>query len=188
MADEMIDVYDKHGNKTRRVLLKSEVHKKSLWHAGAHLWIYDPKSEVLLQHRHPSKLLYPNTWDISVAGHTAAGDGPIETLVREAEEELGLAVDPEALQFIGVTIAHPKMPEGWVHRAIDWTYIVKMDINLKDIKMQATEVDDIRWIPLDEFEQDINNPQKFKEYSPRTRYIYQLAITEIREQIKRDKK
>lgn len=179
MTDEMIDVLDRWGNKTGEVLPKSEVHKRELWHAGAHLWIYNPKGEVLLQHRSPEKKIFPDTWDISVAGHVDSGEAPPQTLVREAKEELDLAIDPELLIFIGITYFDAKLPVGWIHRVFDWTYILQMEIDLKSLKFQETEVDGIKWHPLTEFENDINDPEAYKQYSERPRYVHQMAITEI---------
>jgi ADP-ribose pyrophosphatase YjhB (NUDIX family) len=35
-------------------------------------------------------------WDISAAGHVEAGHGALETAQRELQEEIGLALPPEA--------------------------------------------------------------------------------------------
>ncbi|PJE65704.1 hypothetical protein COU91_00075 [Candidatus Saccharibacteria bacterium CG10_big_fil_rev_8_21_14_0_10_47_8] len=180
MKDELIDVLDQWGNKTGEVLSKKEVHKRELWHAGAHLWIYNSKGEVLLQHRSPRKVIFPNTWDISVAGHVDSGEISPQTLVREAKEELELTIDPKRLRFIGTTIFDAKLPIGWIHRVFDWTYILQMEIDLALLKFQKTEVDDIRWHLVAEFERDINDPEVYKQYSSRPIYVYQMAITEMK--------
>ncbi|MBI5906506.1 NUDIX domain-containing protein [Candidatus Saccharibacteria bacterium] len=183
MNDGMIDVLDQWGDKTGEILPKTEVHKRELWHAGAHLWIYNSKGEVLLQHRSPGKKIFPDTWDISVAGHVDSGETPPQTLVREAKEELDLTIDPELLRFIGITFFDAKLPVGWIHRVFDWTYILQMEIDLKSLKFQETEVDDIKWHPMDDFERDINSPEIFKRYSARPKYVYQMAITEIQDML-----
>ncbi|WP_152186050.1 NUDIX domain-containing protein [Segeticoccus rhizosphaerae] len=50
---------------------------------------------VLLAHRHPSRQWYPDCWDL-VGGHVEPGEQPVEAVVRECLEELGVDVhDPQ---------------------------------------------------------------------------------------------
>lgn len=39
-------------------------------------------------------------WDVSVGGHFTAGDGSLETAVKETNEELGLDCGEDALRFV----------------------------------------------------------------------------------------
>ena len=41
---------------------------------------------------------FPGCYDISSAGHISAGDEPLETALRELEEELGIKAEPEQLK------------------------------------------------------------------------------------------
>lgn len=185
MKNEPVDVLDEYGNQIGKVLPKREVHEQGLWHGGAHLWIYNSKGEVFLQHRDPNKEIYPDAWDISCAGHIDAGETPRQTLVREAQEELGLDLDDQKLKYIGVTFVEDRMPPGWVHRVFDWTYITKMDFDLHQLKLEEGETTDAKWMSLDDFEADINDDERIKMYSPRHRYVYQMAITEMRSHLNR---
>lgn len=45
--------------------------------------------EVLLCHRHPERLSYPNVWDLP-GGHVDPGETPQQTAHRELGEELGI--------------------------------------------------------------------------------------------------
>jgi isopentenyl-diphosphate delta-isomerase len=183
MKEELVDILDEQMNQTGESMLKSEAHAKNLRHGGAHLWIYNSNGEVLLQLRHPTKVIRPNVWDVSVAGHISAGHQPKETIVREAEEELGLKIGPEKLKYIGTTEVEEPM-DGWVHRTFNWTYLTKMDFDLADLSPEMNEVADIRWISLDELEDDINDPEKSKKYSMSRKYVYDLAIEQIRNELK----
>lgn len=175
---------DEYGDKTGQVLPKKEVHQKGLWHGGAHLWICNSKGEVFLQHRSPAKEIYPDARDISCAGHIDAGETPIETLIRETAEELNLKIDGQQLKFIGITFVEDKMPAGWVHRVFDWTYVTQMDFDIHDLKLEEGETTDAKWLDLDDFEADINDPERIKNYSPRHKYVYEMAITEMRSHLK----
>jgi isopentenyl-diphosphate delta-isomerase len=182
VKEEQVDILNEKGEKTGQVLLKSEAHKRGLWHGGAHLWIYNSDWEVLLQLRHPTKVIRPNIWDVSIAGHIAAGDSPKVTIKREGKEELGLDLDPTKFYFIGIKKAEERIQDGTNHRALNWSYITKQDIDLKTLKLEAGEVADVRWIPLDEFENDLKDEKKSKKYTPArielfdevTSYIKQL--------------
>ncbi|MGN7246291.1 NUDIX domain-containing protein [Janibacter anophelis] len=46
---------------------------------------------VLLGHRHPQRRHYPDCWD-AVGGHIEPGETPMEALVRECREEIGVVV------------------------------------------------------------------------------------------------
>lgn len=180
-ADEMVDVLDEFGNKTGEVLSKRELHKRELWHRGAHVWIYNSRGEVLLQLRAPDKEIYPNTWDISAAGHLSAGDTPVVAALRETEEELGLTLEQSELEFIGVTRTIQKIPgAGYVHRVFDWNYIVRKELDAANLKLQVEELAEARWWPLDKFEADLHDPEKAEQFSPRPFYLYDMAITETR--------
>lgn len=182
MKEELVDILDEKGNRTGQTMMKSEAHDKSLRHGGAHLWIYNSKGEVLLQLRHRKKVIRPNVWDVSAAGHIIAGDTPKETAVREAKEELGLNVDPKKFKFIGVKKVAEPMPEGWTHRVFNWTYLTQLDLGLEGLELEKDEVTDIRCIPLDEFEADIHDPERSKKYTPTRLEFYAEVIDAIRRQ------
>lgn len=180
MKEELVDILDEDAKKTGKVMLKSQAHKESLRHGGAHLWIYNSKGEVLLQLRHPTKEIRPNVWDVSVAGHIVSGDNPKDTIVREAKEELDLDVDPSSFVFVGVHKVDDPTPGEWTHRVFNWTYLTLLEVDLKKLKLENDEVTDIRWVPLDKFKADIHDPERSKEYTPPLQELYDEVIKLIR--------
>ena len=60
---------------------------------------------VLLCHRHPDRKWYPNVWDVP-GGHIDAGESPLDALVRELREELGIEIDPT--RVVSVLRSSPK--------------------------------------------------------------------------------
>jgi len=106
---EIFDVYDERdrwiGTADRR-----EVHAKGLWHRTVHCWLVRkadgngidaPIAKVLFQQRSAGKDTNPGRFDITAAGHLAAGETP-EAVVRELEEELGVVVEFGRLSELGV--------------------------------------------------------------------------------------
>ncbi len=190
MKDELVDVLDEKGRKTGQVLLKSEVHRKSLWHGGTHLWIYNSKGEVLLQRRHPSKLIRPNMWDISVAGHIPAGKTPLENAIEEAAEELGLKVNPKKIKFVGTVKSQTLRPadkfsdKEWNHRVVNWVHLVEMDVNLQDLTLEEGETSDTRWVLIDEFDKEIHRKIN-NEFPPGIIHVHEFGIAKMRERLKK---
>lgn len=180
MKEEPVDILDEQGNKTGQSLLKSEAHKQGFWHGGAHIWIYNSKGEVLMQLRSPKKIVRPNIWDVSIAGHIAAGKSPLETLVEEAEEELGLKIKTEDLELLGSGTIDDIMDNGnWHHRVYLWIYALKRDdLNLAGLKLEEAETSEVRWTPISQLKADLDNPAMANQYSP-TPISYEMAISGI---------
>jgi isopentenyldiphosphate isomerase len=181
MTDELVDMCDENNNLIGlRKLLKSEAHKNGLWHRAAHIWIYNSKGELLLQLRAKGKLLYPDMWDISAAGHVSAGEEPLTSGLRELAEELGLKARQKDLQFFGVK----KIKEVYKqikNNEFDYIYFLKFDGDIKTLKLQAEEVQEIRFLPLKKIEEELkDNPNR---YVPHGDYW-----TEVIEEVKRRSK
>lgn len=51
---------------------------------------------MLLCHRHPDRRWYPDLWDLP-GGHIQPGERPVDAVVRELHEELGIEVDTNAV-------------------------------------------------------------------------------------------
>jgi isopentenyl-diphosphate Delta-isomerase len=183
MKKELVEILDEQAHKTGQTMYKSEAHRKSLRHGGAHVWIYNSKGEVLLQLRHPAKVIRPNVWDVSVAGHITAGDTPEVTAVREAKEELNLNLNSKDFTFIGIKKVDEKMPDGSCHRVFNWSYLLKLDLNLDTLKLETDEVSDVRWISVNEFEAELNNPTKSKMYTPTRIEFYTEVIEKVKSEL-----
>jgi isopentenyldiphosphate isomerase len=101
--DEYIDILNDTGEVSGKTCLKSEAHKKGLFHQSVHIWILDFDKNVLIQKRASNKDVFPNLWDVSVAGHISAGEQPEISAIREIEEEIGLSVAKDELKYLGTS-------------------------------------------------------------------------------------
>lgn len=144
MADELIDVLARDGSPTGVLKLKSEVHRDGDWHRSVHLWIITPDNRILLQRRAATKESHPRMWDISVAGHLSAGEGAIDAAQREAAEELGLWIDRAGLVPLGTVRTEWLLNDGrFLENEYNEIYVVRMEIELASLALQADEVDDV---------------------------------------------
>ena len=83
---------------------RSHAHAEGICHRTAHVWVVrmvDGKYQVLLQKRAEDKESFPGCFDTSSAGHIQAGDEPLESAMRELQEELGIHASPEQLNYAG---------------------------------------------------------------------------------------
>jgi len=69
---------------------RSSVHTLGLLHPVVHLHIIDRFSRIYIQKRSLKKDMYPGLWDTAVGGHVSYGESLLESLFREAREELNL--------------------------------------------------------------------------------------------------
>ncbi len=151
--EEKVDILDsKTGNPTGEVRLKKDAHRGGLWHRAVHVWLVNSKGEILLQHRSEDKESHPNCWDISAAGHVSSGEDAITSALREVKEEIGLDISPDKLKQIGEIIQQSVLNNGtFINNEYNNIYLVKMDLDINQFKMQVEEVKDLRWVPIPEF-------------------------------------
>ncbi|MBS1266092.1 MAG: Isopentenyl-diphosphate Delta-isomerase [Candidatus Woesearchaeota archaeon] len=160
MADELIDLVDENNNLIDRQVMKSKAHKKGLWHRSAHIWIYNSNKEVLLQLRAKDKKLFPNKWDMSVAGHVGDGEDVKQAAIREIKEEIGLEVDDKELEF--VNIRKSKIDNGVKNYEFIYVFVLKYDKDIKDLKIHKQELQKIEFFPVKFVKKDfIENPDNY---------------------------
>jgi len=189
MTDELIDILDSKGNPTGSRLMKSEAHANGLWHYSVHVWIFNSRGEVLLQKRAMSKDTFPGLWDISSAGHVSAGETPNEAAVRELGEELGIKAKTGDLKRAMVRELESEPRPGLHNNEHVHVYFLKFEGDAKSLKIQKKELEEVKFILLDEFEADLKDKEKKKAYAPNSRpHDYFLEIIRaIRKELEAEK-
>jgi isopentenyl-diphosphate Delta-isomerase len=178
MPDELIDVIDEEGNSLNTQMMKSEAHKKGLWHHASHLWIRNKEGQFLLQKRAKQKELSPGVWDVVVGGHVSAGETPDQAVLRETEEEIGLKISINDIKKLGSTKKIGEVPSWrFPHREHIHMYLYTFEGNIADLKLQEEEVEELKFMLLETFEKEIRDPEKKKFYVPDT--VYQLYTIEL---------
>ncbi len=149
MVKEMIDELDKRGEK-HGVIDKDVAHENGTWHRAVHVWLVNDENQILLQHRCAEKKLYPNTWDCSFAGHIGAGESPVQAVVREGKEEIGIDVDLEKLNLLFTNREMIKYKDINSNEFVD-VFLLKQDFNLDEMCFQKEEVSGAKYVSIDEF-------------------------------------
>jgi isopentenyldiphosphate isomerase len=149
---ELIDILDEQGNKTGAVETKPEVHRQGLWHRTAHIWCVNSKGEILLQHRSEQMENHPNMWDISAAGHISSGEDSRSASLREMKEEIGVEIEASDLEPIGVIKKQTILNNNtYFDNEFSDVYLVKLDLDIKQLRKQEEEVRALQWLPLADF-------------------------------------
>jgi isopentenyldiphosphate isomerase len=157
-TEELIEVLSETGEITGIVKPKSAVHRDGDWHRAVHVWIVTPAERLILQLRSREKITYPGLWDVSCAGHVSAGESAVESAVREFEEELGLSVTAEELEFVGTVVDRTSFRNGTHHEnEFQETYLLRREVRVEQLTLQGSEVDDVMLLPLDSFAQRVES-------------------------------
>lgn len=177
--DELIDILDANGKPTGNTELKSKAHRLGLFHATAHIWLYTKTGELLLQQRSVNKDIFPLLWDVSVAGHIGAGEKIEVSAVREIEEEIGLKVQEQDLEKIGVYKSMQTHSDTLQDNEFHHTFLCALKVPFGFLKKQESEVADLKLISLIHFEQELASNFLSKQYVPHAQGYYEKITDAI---------
>ena len=134
---ELRDLYDKDSNKTDKTYHKGEAIPEGYYPMVVMVVIRNSNGEFLMQKRVKSK---GGDWGVT-GGHPKAGETPIEGMITEVKEELGLDFSKE--DFI-------EYDSGCDGKDCYKMYFVNKDIDINDITIQEEELSEVRWFSMDE--------------------------------------
>jgi 16S rRNA (adenine1518-N6/adenine1519-N6)-dimethyltransferase len=89
--NELIQVVDRE-NRPVAATDRATVHRENLYHRSVHIFIRNPRGEMLLQRRSHRKDKFPGRWDSGAAGHVDANESYEAAAAREVIEELGIHI------------------------------------------------------------------------------------------------
>lgn len=182
--DEYIDIVTATGEPTGKTALKSEAHKNGWYHNTIHLWLYTKNGEILLQQRSHKKAIHPLLWDVSAAGHIDAGETFADAALRETKEEIGLTLQPEQLTKIGTQLHESSYANGTIQdNEFHQVYIAELKVNLSDLKPQEDEVEALKLVSFNEFEQLLKESETNNHFIPTNKSYYSFILDAIKAQL-----
>ena len=95
-----------------------------------------------------TKKVFPGLWDISVAGHIAAGESILDAALREVHEELGLEIKSEDLLKIGTRMHQVPHANGIQDNEHHHVFIAELKVPIERLSIQKEEVDDVQLFDL----------------------------------------
>ena len=178
MKEEFLEVYSPEGTKTGQKKSKSEIHRKGLFHSTVHVWIFTEERNILIQKRSKKKELNPGVWDVSVAGHIKFNENIKKAAKRETLEETGININTKDLLKIGVYRSINIHPTA-IDKEFFHTYILKIDKNSIDLDYKNNEVDDLKFISIEEMESLIKEENN-KIFIGKNRKYYSDVLKSIK--------
>jgi len=127
---ELLDIYDKTGNKTGRIIERGDTLQEDEYVLGAQVWIINSKQELLLTKRSKAR---GHKWH-GVGGVAMAGDDGFTTALREAKEEVGIDLIPTNGQFF--------KRHFYPSTTFCDIWIFRQEININDVVLQEEEACD----------------------------------------------
>lgn len=145
---EIWNILDENGSKTGKTMIRGlDKLPEGFYHESVSVWIINSENKMLIQKRASNKKRYPNMWAMTTGAMTADEDKEI-AIIREIKEELGIDIKQEELVFT-------ERVKG--NTAFINNFIIKKDIDLKEIKLQKEEVADVEWDSYEEIEEKYKN-------------------------------
>jgi isopentenyl-diphosphate delta-isomerase len=119
------------------------------------LHVFNKNGDVLIAKRQSTKIIDPNLWGPSVAGTVDEGFDYDETVLKEAEEEIGLDdIKPIFLKKMFYETENARRFTG--------VYYVIINEVERDLKRQEEEVSELKWVNVLELEKWWNEkPEEF---------------------------
>lgn len=139
--DELWQEYDFNGSRLGSVDSSDYKNKEAKLFGGVAVMLYrfrDGDVEFLFQHR--SKFVDRNAekWDVSAAGHINYKEPKLDSAIREAQEEIGVELQKEKLEFAG---AYVRSRRSLVNLYFyDWTDIED------NFHFDDQEVSEVKWV------------------------------------------
>jgi len=147
---ELRDLYDINSNKTNKTYRKGDLIPEGYYPMVVMVVIKNSNGEFLMQKRVESK---GGDWGVT-GGHPKSGETPIEGIITEVKEELGLDFSKE--NFI-------EYDSGCDGKDCYKMYFVTKDININDITIQQEELSEVRWFTMNELKGMVNSGELNKE-------------------------
>ena len=141
---ELRDLYDVNSNITGKTYHKLEPIPKGYYPMVVMAVIRNSNGEFLMQKRSFRK---GGDWGVT-GGHPKAGETPLEGIITEIKEELGLDFSNE--KFI-------EYDSGCDGKDCYKMYFVNKDISLNDIKIEEDELTEVRWFSMNELNNMVEN-------------------------------
>ena len=166
---ELWDIYNKYRKKTNKTHEKGTRTGEGEFHIAVRVWIANEKNEVLIQRRQLENITWPGMWEAAAAGSAITGDNSEETAIKETMEEIGLNIENDILE----PLFSVQFKNGF-----DDNYLVRREVNIEDLKLEAEEVLDAKWATMDEIREMVKKEQ-FIPF-PFLERVFHIILSDVR--------
>lgn len=173
--DELLILVDEHDREIG-TLDKSSCHDgDGTLHRAFSLFVFNQRGETLLQQRHPDKRLWPGYWSNACCSHPRHGEVIEDAVVRRAEQELGLTVNPTFVFKFQYQESFRDVGSEFEHCSV---FVASGD---SQPKINRTEISDWNWISPTELDREIERSKML--LTPWLKLEWKRLRTEFKDQI-----
>ena len=147
---EFFDLYDINRNRTGKTLERGTKVPEGYYRLVVHVCVFGSDGRLLIQKRQPFKNGWSGMWDLTAGGSALAGDSSQQAASRELKEEIGLDYD-----LTGVRPAMTIYFDG----GFNDIYTINLDVDLDSLKLQETEVEQVKWAAEEEILEMLRNKE-----------------------------
>jgi len=133
------DLYNSNLEKTDKTYFKGDKIPEGYYPMVVMIAIENSNGEFLMQKRSENK---GGDWGVT-GGHPKAGETPIEGIITEVKEELGLFFSKDDFTLYD---------SGCDGKDCYKMYLVNKDIDLNDITIEEEELTEVRWFSMEELD------------------------------------
>ena len=145
---EYWDLYAADRTPLGRTIRRGDAFEEGEYYVCCEIWIRDSVGRFLVTQRHPDKKA-GGLWEFT-GGGVLAGETTKQAAVREVQEELGLQIEEQELSLL----------EVYQHKNYFMDiFVVKKDVEVSTLTLQADEVVDAKWVSHEELLQMIEEKQ-----------------------------
>ena len=143
---ELWDLYDKNRKPLNKVHQRGLPMADDEFHIVVSIITVNSKKQILVTHRDPNKEMYPNLWEVT-AGSVISGEESRTAALRELFEETGIKINDNELIALKTLKGDTKGRRSFVD-----VYLVRKDVEIKNLTMQKGETTEAKWVTFSEFE------------------------------------
>ena len=169
--EELIFTVDEN-NIPIRAVLRTEAHKKGVWHRTTDIVVINTRKDILCNKRSMLKDTGPGMWDCSFGGHIEPLLDPFVGAIRELQEESGLEIDKNNLKFIEIF----KHAQG-NNKEFRYFYVYHWDGDVNQLNYEKDEISQLRWFSINKLREEIIDKKKWSPapyFDKLNEYITQL--------------
>lgn len=145
---EYFDVLNKERKFINKILPRGTKLNSDEFNQGVEVWIKTQNKKILITQRSIFKS-HPLQWE-APGGCSVSGETTITTAIREMHEEIGISINSNDLIFLGTQL--------YKNQFVD-IYSIELNICIKKLILQSSEVSDIKLVSQKDFEMLINQNQ-----------------------------
>lgn len=139
---ELWELYTRDRQPTGETHVRGEKLPPERYHIVVHVWIRNSRGEWLISQRAASRPTFPLKWEC-VGGSVTTGEDSLTGAIREAEEEVGVALAPERGRLL-----HSTVRDHFQDIRDDWLFTYDGETDLS--RATTDEVAQIRWMTVPE--------------------------------------